>query len=207
MVGVLVLDGERNSIQAGQVEIGSRLLMLSQRLSRQAREASLGEDGAFQGLEDSQNAVKAVLNALKTGDAAINVKALGSASQGHLASLNEIWAPLDTATSQVVENQKSIANVRASRDKINDIMPLLLAQSDAVVDALVAENADLTLINLAGRQRTLTNEFGPRLMNSFWGQLVLKWLLLSLAAICDCTVERCEYWSPMFPQLCVLNWI
>ncbi|MFT5111562.1 MAG: twitching motility protein PilJ [Parasphingorhabdus sp.] len=156
VVGALVIDAERSSIQARQIEIGSRLLMLSQRLSRQAREATLGDSSAFPGLEDSQAAVKGVLRSLKSGDAAIDVQALSAVSQVQLDSLAAVWAPLDDATSQVVNNQQSIANVRSSRDRINNVVPLLLAQSDEVVEALVLENADSTLINLAGRQRTLT---------------------------------------------------
>lgn len=155
-VGSLAIEAERGAIQARQVEIGSRLLMLSQRLSGQAVQSTQGRAESFQGLEDSRAAVEGILRALREGDSAIGVEPLSSDSLVFLDNLSSFWTTVDTSTSSIVDNQQAIANVRAARDRINDLIPLLLAQADEVVEAMVLEQADSTLINLAGRQRTLT---------------------------------------------------
>ncbi len=156
LIGLLSVEAQRSAVQAGQVEVSSRLLMLSQRISRLAREATLGDTDAFTGLDDSRASVEAILAALDRGDPVANVAVLGAASRPAFNSLRETWEPLRGNAETVVRNRAAILNVGEARDTINELVPLLLAQSDEVVEAMVLENADPTLLNLAGRQRTLT---------------------------------------------------
>ncbi len=156
LVSTLVLDAQRRSIQATQVEISSRLLMLSQRISRQAREGSLGDVQSYTGLEDTRAAVDGIVQALDAGDSSIGIAPLAGTPRAHLELLRVTWAPLRSNADAVLANQDAVLAIRNARDQVNDLAPLLLAQSDEVVETMVLEQADPTLINLAGRQRTLT---------------------------------------------------
>lgn len=156
LVFTLALDARRSDIQAGQVEVSSRLLMLSQRLSRQAREATLGDPEAFAGLEDSRAAINGIIGALDLGDPSIEVAPLASGSRPLLQALSESWRPMRANADTIISNREAVLTVRRARDQVNELVPLLLAQSDEVVEAMVLEGVDQTLINLAGRQRTLT---------------------------------------------------
>ncbi|KAA3624007.1 MAG: hypothetical protein DWQ08_10880, partial [Proteobacteria bacterium] len=156
LVTTLVLDARRSAIQASQVEMSSRLLMLSQRVSRQAREATLGSAEAFNGLEDSRAAINAIVGALDLGDPTIGVEPLATGSRPLLQALSESWQPMRANADTIVSNRDAVLSVRRARDQVNELVPLLLAQSDEVVETMVLEGADPTLINLAGRQRTLT---------------------------------------------------
>jgi len=156
LVGTLALEAQRSAVQSSQVEIGSRLMMLSQRVSRQAREATLGDEEAYLGLEDARAAIDGIIRALDQGDPAIGVQPLGGATMVRLEFLRAIWSPLRNHATTIVNNQNAILSIRTARDEVNSLIPLLLAQSDEVVEAMVQEQVDPTLINLAGRQRTLT---------------------------------------------------
>ncbi len=156
LMSTLVLDAQRRSVQATQVEIASRLLMLSQRISRQAREGSLGDAQSYTGLEDTRAAVDGIIQALDAGDSSIGIAPLAGTPRAHLESLRVTWAPLRSNADAVLTNQDAVLAIRNARDQVNDLAPLLLAQSDEVVETMVLEQADPTLINLAGRQRTLT---------------------------------------------------
>lgn len=156
LVATLVLDAQRSAIQASQVELSSRLLMLSQRLSRQAREATLGDSQAFDGLEDSRAAINGIIAALDLGDPTIGVEPLATGSRPLMQALVQSWQPMRANAEVIISNRDAVLSVRRARDQVNELVPLLLAQSDEVVEAMVQEGADPTLINLAGRQRTLT---------------------------------------------------
>lgn len=156
LVGSLVLQAQRSAIQAGQVEVSSRLLMLSQRLSRQGREAMLGDADAFAGLEDSRAAINGIIGALDLGDPTIGVEPLAAGSRPLLQALSESWQPMRGNADTIIGNREAVLSIRRARDQVNDLVPLLLAQSDEVVEAMVLEQTDASLINLAGRQRTLT---------------------------------------------------
>lgn len=156
LVASLVLQAQRSAIQAGQVEVSSRLLMLSQRLSRQAREAMLGDPQAFAGLEDSRASINGIIGALDLGDPTIDVEPLAAGSRPLLQALTESWGPMRANADTIITNREAVLSIRRARDQVNDLVPLLLAQSDEVVESMVLEQADASLINLAGRQRTLT---------------------------------------------------
>ncbi len=156
LVGSLVLQARRSEIQTNQVEVASRLLMLSQRLSRQGREAMLGDAQAFAGLEDSRAAINGIIGALDLGDPTIDVEPLATGSRPLLQALTESWSPMRANADTIISNREAVLSIRRARDQVNDLVPLLLAQSDEVVESMVLEQADASLINLAGRQRTLT---------------------------------------------------
>ncbi|GJL82285.1 MAG: protein PilJ [marine bacterium B5-7] len=159
-VGALVvnvtLEARRSAIEANQVEISSRLLMLSQRLSRQAREATLGDPAAYPGLEDSRDAVNGILAALDLGDSEIDIEPLVGESRLLLQAVSGTWQSVRGNTETILGNRDAVLSIREARDTVNELVPLLLAQSDEVVEEMVVEQADASLINLAGRQRTLT---------------------------------------------------
>ena len=156
LAAALTHEAQQSAVRAGQLELVSRVAMLSQRLSRQAREAVAGAEVAFAGLEDSRAAIDGILAALERGDAGGEVAAVAARSRPLLDDLREAWQPMRADVDRLLMNRAAVLGTRAGREKVNELAPLLLAQSDEVVEAMVREDGDRALINLAGRQRTLT---------------------------------------------------
>jgi len=156
LAAALTHEAQQSAVRAGQHELVSRLAMLSQRLSRQAREAVAGAEGAFVGMEDSRAAIDGILAALERGDAGGEIAAVAARSRPLLDDLREAWQPMRADVDRLLMSRAAVLGTRAGREKVNELAPLLLAQSDEVVEVMVREDGDRALINLAGRQRTLT---------------------------------------------------
>src|SRR5690606_16709330 len=81
LAAALTHEAQQSAARAGQLELVSRVAMLSQRLSRQAREAAAGAEVAFAGMEDSRAAIDGILAALERGDAGGEVAAVAARSR------------------------------------------------------------------------------------------------------------------------------
>lgn len=68
LIAVLMWQTRTTTLQSGYVEESSLLLMLSQRVAKDAREAVLGNEDAFASLQDSKNRINTILNTLVEGD-------------------------------------------------------------------------------------------------------------------------------------------
>jgi twitching motility protein PilJ len=156
LVYTLSVQLRESALQSRQIELSSRLLMLSQRLPKLAREASLGESSAYRGLEDSRAAIASIVDSLASGDAAAGIAAVAERARPLLESVATVWGPINESTSTILANEAALLDVRRHVAAINELTPVLLAQSDEVVEALIQDDAAVELVNVGGRQRTLT---------------------------------------------------
>jgi len=152
LVGVLMWQTQTTALQSGYVEESGLLLMLSQRVAKDAREAVLGNEVAFATLQDSKNRINSILKTLTEGDE--NLPASPESVSGTLQPVQELWASLDTDVAAILSNKSALLSIRENVASINQLSPLLLAVSDEVVEALIAEEAPQEIIARAGTQRT-----------------------------------------------------
>ena len=152
LVGVLMWQTRTTAQQSGYVEESSLLLMLSQRVAKDAREAVLGNEVAFATLQDSKNRINSILKTLVEGDD--RLPASPDSVSAALQPVQDMWNSLDPDVAAILSNKSALLSIRENVASINQLSPLLLAVSDEVVEALIAEDAPQDIISRAGTQRT-----------------------------------------------------
>ena len=144
LVGVLMWQTQTTTLQAGYVEESSLLLMLSQRVAKDSREAVLGNEVAFATLQDSKNRINGILKTLAEGNDELPPSP--ESVRGTLEPVQGLWSSLDEDVAAILNNKPALLSIRENVASINQISPLLLAISDEVVEALIAEEAMLNML-------------------------------------------------------------
>ncbi len=155
--GVLFgLDLQQATRDAKYIEQSSQLLMLSQRLAKDAREAVIGQEGAFAGLKGSRETFEGIANTLLKGDSKIDLPPSPPEVTPTLTDLTKIWAQVRDNTDQILSQKDTMLAMRDHVVAINQVTPLLLALSDEVVELGGSSGVKSDLQYLAGRQGMLS---------------------------------------------------
>jgi twitching motility protein PilJ len=129
-----------NTIQVGNrseyIEIATRLQMLSQRYTKTAQQAVLGNRFAFGQLDDSRKAFAEGLNTLIDGGA--GVPSSPGAIQGDLAELKKRWDTSKKNIQYLVEQQTMLVELAQALNEINQRNNELLDLTEQVVALLPA---------------------------------------------------------------------
>jgi twitching motility protein PilJ len=156
LVASLVMDTRISAAQLRYVDMSSYMLMGSQRIAKDSREAVLGSPQAFRTLDDSTKSFVAVIDALSDGDPVAGVEPTPPEIRPVLNELIEVWAPVRQNVNDILAQEETLLTMRGQVNEVNSISPLLLAQADEVVEQLTGDGAAAPLVNQAGLQRTLS---------------------------------------------------
>jgi len=155
--GVLFgLDLQQATRDSKYIEQSSQLLMLSQRLAKDAREAVFGQEVAFPNLKNSRETFEAITSTLQKGDPKIDLPPSPPEVAPALAELNKIWSQVRDNTDQILSQKTTMLAMRDHVVAINQVSPLLLALSDEVVELGSSSGVKPDLLYLAGRQGMLS---------------------------------------------------
>jgi twitching motility protein PilJ len=138
------------------IEQSSQLLMLSQRLAKDAREAVYGQEGAFPTLKSAREDFDNIVNNLTTGNTKLGIEASPPEVQAVLASVAAKWKITRGNVDQILGQEKSMITLRDYVVGINQAAPLVLALSDEVVEAGAAAGMKADQLYLASRQGMLS---------------------------------------------------
>jgi twitching motility protein PilJ len=147
---------------AKYVEQSSQLLMLSQRLAKDAREAVRGETGAFVDLKNSRDQFERIITSLRRGDEAMGVDVSPEEiQQAELAAVVKLWSPkkgegIRGDVDQILSQRKPMLAMSEHVLKINQLAPLLLAISDEVVERGAEAGMRSDHLYIASRQGMLS---------------------------------------------------
>ncbi len=167
-VGILVLVGYvlfLNTTQAERdtryIERSSNLLMLSQRIAKDAREAVQGQKSSFESLKVSRDTFEQTVSALKRGNSAMGIEPTPSQVRPTLLVLDQMWAPKDEEgvrgqVDQILKQEKALFSLRDHVLAINQLSPLLLAISDEIVELGVRTGMSQQHLYWASRQGMLS---------------------------------------------------
>jgi twitching motility protein PilJ len=143
------------------VQLSSQLLMLSQRLAKDAREAVRGGAAAFQDLRKSRQQFETIMTVLRQGDPTAGLPPSPESVRPDIKQVDKIWAPrpkegMRGNVDRILKEQKAMLAMNDHVTKINQLAPLLLAVSDEVVEQ--GEKARMSSQNLyiAARQGMLS---------------------------------------------------
>ena len=150
----------RDAVEADKeskfIEQSSQMLMLSQRLAKDAREAVLGQEGAFKTLRDSRDSFDGIINRLTKGDAALGIPESPDAVKPAMASLTKLWTAVRENVDQILAQEKPMLTMRDHVVAINQMSPLLLATWDEIVEVGANSGMKADLVYKAGRQGMLS---------------------------------------------------
>ena len=138
------------------IEQSSQLLMLSQRLAKDAREAVYGQEGAFPTLKSSRDTFDSIINNLTKGNSKLGIEPSPPEVQAALGAVSTKWKITRGNVDQILNQEKSMVALRDRVVGINQAAPLLLALSDEVVEAGAAAGMKPDQLYLAGRQGMLS---------------------------------------------------
>ncbi len=138
------------------IEQSSQLLMLSQRLAKDAREAVYGQEGAFLALKSSRDDFDNIVNNLTKGNPKLSIEASPPEVQKALAAVTDKWKGARGNVDQILGQEKAMISLRDRVVGINQAAPLLLALSDEVVETGTSAGLKPDLLYLAARQGMLS---------------------------------------------------
>ncbi len=158
---LLFTDAQKTATEAKYIEQSSQLLMLSQRLAKDAREAVLGQSVAFKSLQQSRNRFETIIKNLIIGNSSLGIPASPAEVRPALNEIVKLWSPgkekgLAFRVDQILKQQKSLLQLRQHVVKINQLSPLLLALSDEIVEAGTTIGLSKDMLYIASRQGMLS---------------------------------------------------
>ena len=163
VVWLLAVNAQRSERESKYIEQSSQLLMLSQRLAKDAREAVLGQQIAFKTLKESRERFDSIVTNLRDGNAQLGIPptardtAAGQALQGVI----KLWAPkpnegIRAQVDQILTQEKSLFAMHDHVLAINQTSPLLLAVSDEIVEKGAETGMKQQDLYVASRQGMLS---------------------------------------------------
>ncbi len=166
LVVLLAVDAQRSAVQARYVELSSFMLMGSQRLAKDAREAVLGNARAYETLLETDEQVDKVLETLDKGAADGSVPPSPEAVRVELTRVQAVWEDIDADLELILKQKEALLALRDHVRAVNELSALVLAQADEVVESLLAAGASARRVNEAALLRTLSQRI-PKDVNVF----------------------------------------
>ncbi|MBW8054720.1 MAG: hypothetical protein FVQ76_05330 [Nitrospira sp.] len=137
---LLYFNGQQADRDGKYVKQSSQLLMLSQRLAKDAREAIHGEKIPFGSLKQSRNRFDTIMNTLRSGNSELGIPPSPPAVASALAAVTQLWAPKPRAgvrgnVDQILSQRDSMFAMRKRVEAVNELSPVLLKRSGAIAIA------------------------------------------------------------------------
>ena len=165
-VGVLVLgliagwvlqQADRGSQQLAST---GQTLMQSQRLAKSVLQALVGSPQAFPDVAQSSDVLARNVRALNSGDAALNVQAVGESFQPELTTVMPLMERAERNAAVVMGQQKILTQVGEALRTINRQSADLLEIAETVSSLKLQQNAPAPEISAAGQLVMLTQRIG-----------------------------------------------
>lgn len=149
-----------------RINFSGKLRMLSQRIPAAACNYAAGVEAETAGavMRDAQAEFTKIIKGLEFGDADLRIRGQERRRKTlmAIANVNEQWAVIDAAASALAENVSDTASLNTIKDGNLDLLSrakLLVSElSGQYSDPTAMLQADAILIDIAGRQRMLTQK-------------------------------------------------
>ena len=134
----------------------SELDFQSRDMGYQALLATSGNTESFAKISSLKDGINNSLAQLTGADGESGADSLPGISGNTLAEIQGIWEQVQVEVDILLNNQNAIDMTVGEVAMVNELTPQLLAKTDELVEQLIQDGASLELINLASRQRFLT---------------------------------------------------
>jgi twitching motility protein PilJ len=161
LVWMLVINAQRSELESKYIEQSSQLLMLSQRLAKDAREAVLGQQVAFKTLKESRERFEQIVTTLRDGNNTLGIPPSPSEAAPSLQGVIKIWSPkpnegVRAQVDQILGQEKALFAMHDHVLAINQVSPLLLAVTDEIVETGAKLGMKQEQLYVASRQGMLS---------------------------------------------------
>ncbi|MDA8364844.1 MAG: methyl-accepting chemotaxis protein [Gammaproteobacteria bacterium] len=146
-------EADRDSKYVAQ---SSELLMLSQRIAKDARESVYGQEDAFPTLKSSRDTFENIITNLTKGNPKLNIPPSPPQVAPALDALTARWARTRRNVDQILSQEDAVLTLRDHVVGINQAVPMLLAVTDEVAAKAIKDHVGDQLVYLATRQGMLS---------------------------------------------------
>ncbi len=147
---------QQTSRDSNYIEQSSQLLMLSQRIAKDAAAATLGEENAFSDLRHSRNEFQRIIVSLQDGNGAIGMPPSPVAVHPALDRVSKSWTILRRRVDHILKQEDPALQMHDYVATVNQTAPLLLALWDEIVTSGMRAHMSPQLIYLGSRQGMLS---------------------------------------------------
>jgi twitching motility protein PilJ len=162
----LTLQVQQSTAQTATVGTASRLLLLSQDAQEKSGAAVSGDVEAFKQLAATRDQANAIFKTLDLGDSASGIPATPEDLRPGFQAAWDVWKKTDENIGVILAQQDTLVRSRRNAQRVNEIAPLLLAQTDETVEAMIRETKDTRLVSTASRQRMASQRIAKE-VNTF----------------------------------------
>ena len=159
LVGVAILFGseaQQANRDSKYIEQSDQLLMLSQRIAKDAAAATLGEESAFSDLKRSRADYQNIIDSLKDGNVSLGIPPSPMIVRPALMALNTTWLGVRHHVDQIIKEEEPSLMMHDYVATVNQTAPMLLALWDEIVTRGMRAHMPPHLIYLAARQGMLS---------------------------------------------------
>ena len=157
VAGLAVSKADR---AAQQVAGTGQSLMESQRLAKSVSQALVGSAQAFPDVKESANVLARTVRGLKSGDANLNIPAVGPEYQAEVDKISPLMERAEKNAAVVMNQQKILTQVGTALRTINRQSSDLLEIAETVSSLKLQQNAPSSEISAAGQLVMLTQRIG-----------------------------------------------
>ncbi|MFQ5935142.1 MAG: methyl-accepting chemotaxis protein [Acidiferrobacterales bacterium] len=135
---LLYFNGQQADRDAKYIEQSSQLLMLSQRLAKDAREAVRGQGAAFRTLKASRDRFESIVSTLRNGNPGLGIESSPDSIKPALDSLTQVWSPraregIRGDLDQILGQQEHMVAMRKNVTAVNQLTPMLFDRTNEMV--------------------------------------------------------------------------
>jgi len=143
--------------------------VLSQRIAKSASEAIVGRIEALSILKDSVDRFQETIDIFNEGDPVTKLPPAPESVRPVLTNVEDRWKMMKKGADDILTRSKDLISLGELAEGINAVLPELLGLSDDLVAQLVEINSDPQLINIAARQRMLTQRIAGNVARALQG--------------------------------------
>ena len=151
----LIYLAYRNDRQTEYVAETSHLVMLTQRIAKEASNAILGHEPAFDKLETSSKEFSNTLKELVGSGNGIGFQALPDRLTYTLHKVKGDWTETEKNVRMILDQKQPLLQARIQVNAVNDASPELVERIDELVDLLLSRRAKRSVIKTASRMGML----------------------------------------------------
>ncbi|MHB1824196.1 MAG: methyl-accepting chemotaxis protein [Acidiferrobacter sp.] len=166
VVFLFYADATQANRDAKYIEQSDQLLMLSQRIAKDAAAATLGEESAFSDLRHSQAEYQTIVQTLENGNAHLGIPPTPIGVRPALTKVATNWQRVSRRVSKILKQEEPALMMHDYVAMVNQSAPMLLALWDEIATTGIRAHMAPRLIYLAGREGMLSQRI-PMEVNLF----------------------------------------
>ena len=154
-IAVLVITGTQSGYDKQYIRHAGELRVLSQEIAKNANEAVLGNEQAFEALRSATNEFKQRWTYLTKGDASEGLPASPEQVQTDVKAVQGIWERVNGDSKQILDSQETVLALHGVAKLLSDSMPQLQAEYDEVIAIMLDNGVSADQVAVAQRQSWL----------------------------------------------------